>query len=179
MLLALTLVFGVFVFSGSASATHDEGLLDYQSAVDEMLAVDPTLDPPPNDQAQDFAVGGFQGFAFGQKVGFSAHMDGPMAEEAWGQVTQTVVETGEKVRWRVVCLADFGSRASMGIVEQGENPEGFIDEGFFIVRDSRLPGGTGDSYRFEAGHPRLCELELSEPLFLIQRGNILVHDAQP
>jgi hypothetical protein len=81
MLLALMLVLGVFVFPTSASATHD-GLLDFQSAVDAMLEVDPTLDPPPNDPTKDFAVGGFQSAVAGQKIGISAHTDGPKAEDA-------------------------------------------------------------------------------------------------
>ena len=70
ILLALTLVVGVILFPTSASATDD--LLDFQLAVDEMLAVDPTLDPPPNDGKHDFVVGGFRD-VFGYNNGLSAH----------------------------------------------------------------------------------------------------------
>ena len=84
LILALTLVFGVFVFSGSASATVD--LLDFQSAVDDMLAVDPTLDPPPNDGKHDFVVGGFQAATYNSAI--SAHSD-PSGQDVFGFETNT------------------------------------------------------------------------------------------
>lgn len=60
MLVTVALVFGVVALPSSASATH--GLLEFESAVDAMLAVDPTLDPPPDDGDRDFVIGGLEAF---------------------------------------------------------------------------------------------------------------------
>jgi hypothetical protein len=161
LLLALMLVVGVLVFPSSASATHD------------------LLDPPPNDPTKDFAVGGFQASGE-QKIGFSAQSDGPKAEDAWGHFSDTLVEVGLTGRWRVVCLAVLGSKASLGLVPQNTAAsEIFITE-VFVVRDSGLPGGMGDTYIFRPGaDPENCQTGLlTEPTFPIERGNILVHDAQ-
>src|SRR5919201_434471 len=62
-------------------------LLTFQSAVDAAQAVDPTLDPPPNDGAHDFAVGGFER-ANGAHTGFSAQ-SGPLGENPFGHVSST------------------------------------------------------------------------------------------
>jgi hypothetical protein len=141
-----------------------------------MLAVDPTLDPPPNDPAKDFVVGGYQ--VFGPNNGVSAHSDGPKAEDAWGHISVTA-ERG-KARFRVVCLAVLGSKAAIGIVPQ-ESASSTVDfSGVIVFRDSGLPGGMGDIYRIETGFPERCPIDLLlEPTFSIERGNILVHDAQP
>jgi hypothetical protein len=176
MLLALTLTVGVFVFPSSASATHS--LLDFQSAVDAMLAVDPTLDPPPNDPTRDFAVGGFQALLPPKvTMGFSAHEDGPRAEDAWGHASQTF-ETGSKGRWRVVCFAVSGNEAALGLEPQ-DSRASHLGPGILDVRDSGLPGGAGDLWSFFPNQPEFCELLLAvaEPTEAIERGNILVHDA--
>src|SRR5918997_692002 len=116
MLLALTLVVGMFVFPGSASATHD--LLDFESTVEQMLAVDPTLDPPPNDGKHDFVVGGFQeGSALVDiNWGVSAH-SGPSGEEPFGHVSGTIPEgatDAKQGRWRVTCVNVAGEFAAIG-----------------------------------------------------------------
>jgi hypothetical protein len=176
LLLALTLVVGVLMFPASASATHD--LLDYQSAVDAMLAVDPALDPPPNDPAKDFTVGGYQ--SFGTNHGVSAHSDGPSAEDAWGHISVTHPELG-KTRSRVVCLAVQGSKAAIGFVPQDSAASPIELSDVIVYRDSGLPGGMGDVFRITGAFPETCQtvLLVTEPTFPIERGNILVHDAQP
>jgi hypothetical protein len=108
--------------------------------------VDPTLEPPPHDPDKDFAVGGFR---VGQRnVAFSAHRDGPKAEDAWGHMSFTRVDDEDvKGRWRVVCLVVSGSKASMGLEPQDSAANDFTSR-IHIVRDSTLPGGTGDTVDF-------------------------------
>ncbi len=178
ILLALTLVVGVIVFPSSASATVD--LLDFQSAVDDMLAVDPTLDPPPNDGKHDFVVGGFQAATYNTAI--SAHSD-PSGQDVFGFETNTARNGGDKYRSRVTCLAVSGNVAAYGVVvthsESNTLPPGtqFVD----VVRDSGLPGGAGDGWRFFPGPAKNCALFIGAASIAppIERGNILVHDAQP
>jgi hypothetical protein len=130
---------------------------------------------PPND----FAVGGFQAASSEQKIAFSAHSNGPNPEDAWGHMSDTLVATGTKGRWRVVCLAVSGSTAAIGLEPQNSAASDFPSN-IFVVRDSGLPGGAGDTYSFLTGNPQQCQSGLLvKPTFPIERGNILVHDAQP
>jgi hypothetical protein len=132
------------------------------------------------DPTKDFAVGGFQSAALEQNFGFSAHTDGPNADDAWGHMSNTLVETGETRRWRVVCLAVLGSTASLGLEPQNSAASDTTFSRLFVVRDSGLPGGTGDTYAFVGGNPQECQSGLLvEPPFPIENGDILVHDAQP
>ena len=177
LILALTLVFGVFVFSGSASATVD--LLDFQSAVDDMLAVDPTLDPPPNDGKHDFVVGGFQAGTYNNAI--SAHSD-PSGQDVFGFETNTM-PNGLKYRSRVICIAVAGNVAAYGVevTQSASNTEPpgtqFVD----VVMDSGLPGGAGDRWITFAEPAADCPLWIPFVSIapLIERGNIVVNDEQP
>jgi hypothetical protein len=190
MLLALTLVVGMFVFPGSASATHD--LLDFESTVEQMLAVDPTLDPPPNDGKHDFVVGGFQEGSTQVDInwGVSAH-SGPSGEEPFGHVSGTIPEfntDAKQGRWRVTCVNVAGNLAAIGGVptQAASNDAGHA---LFVFRDGGPGGGTPvepDGFEFlpgRIGDPSACP----DPGLLlraagappIESGNILVHDAQP
>ena len=190
MLLALTLVVGMFVFPGSASATID--LLDGGLEVEQMREVDPTLDPPLNDGKHDFVFGGFQeGFALGDiNWGVSAH-SGPSGEEPFGHVSGTIPEgaTDEKQgRWQVTCVNVAGKLAAIGGVPT-QAASNDADPAVFVFRDGGPGGGTPvepDGFEFfigRIGDPQACH----DPLFLveaagappIESGNILVHDAQP
>jgi hypothetical protein len=186
---ALVLAVGALLFPSSASATHD--LLDFQSAVDAMHAVDPTLAPPPNDGRHDFVVGGARRTEPGepQNVGVSAH-SGPLGEDPFGHVSSTIIPDEEpaatnQVRFRVTCLRVAGNLAAIGGIQtnaaSNDSPPGanFV----LVVRDSGLPGGTGDGFQLLIG--RTIAEECAD--FLpraggappIQHGNILVHDAMP
>jgi hypothetical protein len=190
MLLALTLVVGMFVFPGSASATHD--LLDFDSTVEQMLAVDPTLDPPPNDGKHDFVVGGFQEGSTPVDInwGVSAH-SGPSGEEPFGHVSATIPELAtdaKQGRWRVTCVNVAGKFAAIGGVPT-QAASNDADHALFVFRDGGPGGGTPvepDGFQFfigRIGDPQACH----DPRFLleaavappIESGNILVHDAQP
>jgi hypothetical protein len=188
MLLALTLVVGMFVFPGSASATHD--LLDFESTVEQMLAVDPTLDPPPNDGKHDFVVGGFQDSVF--NWGVSAH-SGPLGEDPLGHVSATAplakANTNAKQgRWRVTCVNVAGNLAAIGGVptQAASNDAGHA---LFVFRDGGPGGGTlvqPDGFQFlpgRIGDPSACPdpdlLVMAAVAPPIESGNILVHDAQP
>ena len=185
MLLALTLVVGLFVFPSSASATHD--LLGFQSAVDAMLAVDPTLDPPPNDGTRDFVVGGFH--AFGNTLwGLSAH-SGPLGEAPFGHVSQTQQQiSGETkhARWRVTCLdVDGDLAAATGIPTEARSNDDFGPH-VFVFRDGG-PGRDLDGVEQRGLGAGRNPVNLHHPLFDLaaalappnERGNILVHDAMP
>jgi hypothetical protein len=188
MLLALTLVVGMFVFPGSASATHD--LLDFESTVEEMLAVDPTLDPPPNDGKHDFVVGGFQQDDI--NWGVSAH-SGPLGEDPLGHVSATAPlekgNTDEKQgRWRVTCVNVAGKLAAIGGVPT-QAASNDAEPALFVFRDGGPGGGTPvepDGFQFlpgRIGDPSACPdpslLVIAAGAPPIESGNILVHDAQP
>jgi hypothetical protein len=178
ILFALTLVVGVIVFPGNASATDD--LLDFQLAVDEMLAVDPTLDPPPNDGKHDFVVGGFQD-AFGFNNGISAH-SGPAGEDPTGHVSSTHPNLKNKIREDVVCVAVLGKLAAVGVRGQqwfsagSRSPQQEV----LLLRDGG-PGGAADGFQTLAQNPENCQAYLAQATLAppIVSGNILVNDAQP
>ena len=175
--------------TGSAGAAYS--LLDFQSAVAALNAVDPTIKPPPNDPSKDFVVGGFRGQGtnndgFANNVGFSAH-SGSLGENPKGHLSETephAFPTGSSStyqgRFRVTCLAVLGNEAALGLVPtetaSNDQPAEFV----FAVRDNGLPNGVGDQYAFVPDVPaELCELGLGEAAFPIERGNILVNDAVP
>jgi hypothetical protein len=191
MLLALMLVFGVLVFPTSASATDATAdLLDFEATVEEMLAVDPTLDPPPNDGKHDFVVGGFQQDEL--NWGVSAH-SGPMGEEPFGHVSGTIPDAqgnteAKQGRWRVTCVNVEGNLAAIGGVPTEAESNDAVEVPFvFLFRDGGPGGGTpAEPDGFDLGginDPNQCH----DPVFLafaaaaqpIDRGNILVHDVQP
>jgi hypothetical protein len=99
----LVLAVACLIAPGSASATHT--LLEFESALEELWAVDPAIEPPPDNGRRDFAVGGFQfqNTALDAAFGFSAH-SGPLGEDPRGHFTQTF-RGDQKARASVVCLA--------------------------------------------------------------------------
>jgi hypothetical protein len=170
------------VITPSAGAGYS--LLDFQSAVDSLQAVDPTIDPPPNDPGRDFAVGGFQGEE-NNNVGFSAH-SGPLGEDPQGRVSETVplfFPTASKTfqgRFNVTCLSVLGVDAALGLVPADTASNDQVAEFFLVVHDGGLPGGAGD---LEAFVPNVLASDCIgfETLalfgFPIESGNILVNDA--
>lgn len=169
---------------GSARATYS--LLDLQQATDALQAVDPTIDPPPNDSSKDFAVGGFHG-TDNNNVGFSAH-SGPLGQDAQGHLSETIPlfygtpPHTYQGRFRITCLSVLGPDAAMGLVPTDAAANDQPAEFVFAVHDSRLPGGMGDQYVFIPDTPAAdCTgLEIFATFgFTIERGNILVNDALP
>jgi hypothetical protein len=155
-----------------ASATHS--LFDYESAVDALVAVDPTIQPTANDNGKDFVVGGFQGEIFNNSFGFSAH-SGPFGEDPYGHLSETIPGVF-KGRFRVVCLAVAINEAAIGLVSTASSDE--QDTRVVSFRDNPRP--TPDQFSVsEEEPPALCALSVGDALFSIQRGNILVHDAMP
>jgi hypothetical protein len=194
LLLALALVVGVFVLPSTASAGVDTAdPLEYQSAVDAMLAADPTLDPSPNDGKHDFVVGGFQAESdLTLNWGVSAH-SGPLGEDPLGHVSATAplakANTDDKQgRWQVTCVNVVGKFAAIGGVPTEAASNDAI-HAVFVFRDGGPGGGTPvepDGFAYflgRIGDPSACY----DPFFMaqaavappIESGNILVHDAQP
>jgi hypothetical protein len=161
--------------SASAGATHS--LLDYESAVDALLAVDPTIEPASNDDGKDFAVGGFQHSFRDNKVGFSGH-SGPIGESPWGRLSETIPTPGglQQGRFRVTCVAVMGQSAALGLVPEdtGSNDQ---PDSFVLALFDGGPGGTLDTFTFYFDNPALCEVRLGQAFFPIESGNILIHDA--
>jgi hypothetical protein len=160
-------------------------LLDYQSATDALQAVDPTIDPPPNDPNRNFVVGGFHG-TDNNNVGFSANSDA-IGLDPQGHLSETIPlffgtppETYQG-RFRVTCLAVVGNEAAMGLVPTDTASNDQTAEFILAVRDNRgLP--MPDQYAFESDVGVLasdCGLYISDAFFSIESGNILVNDALP
>ena len=175
-------------FSAGAGAFS---LLDFSSAVQALSAVDPSIDPPPNDPSKDFAVGGFTGQGtnndgFPNKVGLSAH-SGPLGEDATGHVSETEPHffppgssSTRQARFRVTCLAVLGDDAALGLVPTDAASNDEANQFVLAVRDNGLPNGVGDQYAFVPDVLAAdCALALGEASFFVQRGNILVHNALP
>jgi len=175
------------------------GILDlvtFLSGVDAAQAVDPTLDPTPNDGAHDYAVGGGKnlGFVGGPcndsepnctTTGFSAH-SGPAGENPQGHISTHVSgPAGFELRGDVVCLQVLGNQAYILAVETRTNdgvPQG--TQFFLHVVDNGNPvnGTPPDLIRHSftgfftpplPGFP--CGLPVLAPVPL-GSGNIVVHD---
>lgn len=168
--------------TGSAGAAFS--LLDFTSAVDALKAVDPTIEAPPNDPSKDFAVGGFQGTE-GNNVGFSAH-SGSLGQDPTGHLSETSPHffppgssSTFQGRFRVTCLAVVGNQAAIGLVPTDAASNDELREFVFAVRDNGLPNGVGDQYAFVQEPAATCAAFVTDAFFVIERGNILVHDAVP
>jgi hypothetical protein len=153
-------------------------LLDFNSAVDALYAVDPTIDPPPNDPSKDFAVGGFTGVD-NNKVGFSAHYTSS-GQHPQGYVTETIPGSSSEApiqeRFRVVCLAVVGHNAAIGLVP-AENQANDETRNFILAVRDGGPGGTADMYLpISEVDPTTCGDHVPDAFFLVVEGNILVND---
>jgi hypothetical protein len=184
---------GLFVLAAAAlmialagTARGEYSLLDFGSATDSLLAVDPTIDPPPNDPTKDFAVGGFTG-ADNNKVGFSAH-SGSLGEDARGHLSETIpLAYGApprtyQGRFTITCLAVVGKDAAMGLVPTDAASNDQSGQFWFVVHDGGLPGGAGDQEAFVPdvdAQDCIGGLLFANEGFPIVRGNILVNDALP
>jgi len=160
-------------------------LLDYQSATDALQAVDPTIDPPPNNPNRNFVVGGFHG-TDNNNVGFSANSDA-IGLDPQGHLSETIplfFGTPPKTyqgRFRVTCLAVVGNEAAMGLVPTDTASNDQTAEFILAVRDNRGLG-IPDEYAFESGvdvFANACAFSVGDALFSIESGNILVNDALP
>jgi hypothetical protein len=158
-------------------------LLDFQSATDALVAVDPTIDPPPNDPNRDFAVGGFQGPIENSNWGFSGH-SGPWGESPQGHASETIPGAGAgtfQARWDVICVAVVGKYAALGLVPtdaaSNDQPEPFV-----LALFDGGPSGTGDAFGVvpqTVVPPNMCALAIGFEFFSLEHGNILVNDALP
>jgi hypothetical protein len=155
-------------------------LLDFQSAVDALTAVDPTIEPPPNDPNRDFVVGGFQGPVENSNWGVSGH-SGPLGEDPQGHASETIPGASAgtfQARWDVVCVAVLGNEAALGLVPtptSQDQPDSFV----LAVFDGG-PSGTSDFFGVVPDvPPHECWRAIGDEFFGLQHGNILVNDALP
>jgi hypothetical protein len=181
-LLVLAICVGALAIPAGASALYS--LFDYQSATDALLAVDPTIQPPPNDPSRNFAVGGFQGEE-NNNVGFSAH-SGQLGLDAQGHLSETVPHffvgmspSTFQGRFDVTCLVVVGNEAGIGLVPTDAASNDIENEFVLAVRDNRLLG-VADEYAFVPDVlASACAVGVGLAAFPIERGNILVNDALP
>jgi hypothetical protein len=163
------------LFAVPATRAGIVDLLTFQAAVDAAQAVDPTLDPPPNDGKHDFVVGGFQN-ALLERVGLSAHSD-PHGANVYGHESITFPR-GTKIRGKVVCLAVSGKFAAWGIMRT--SPQGGPASGDVEVGRDGGPGGKGDGWSLaeEGTDPTKCAQYLPGAFVAppLESGNILIHD---
>jgi hypothetical protein len=182
----VVIVAAVVAIAVPAAARAGYSLFDYQSALNSLQLMDPTIDPPPNNPNTDFAVGGFQG-QDDNNVGFSAH-SGSLGENAQGHLSETIplfFPTASRTyqgRFEVTCLSVLGPDAALGLVPTDAASNDQQAEFVLVVHDSGLPGGTGD---LEAFVPNVAPTDCTGFValaffgFPIERGNILVNDALP
>lgn len=157
--------------AGGAGATHT--LLDYDSAVDALNAVDPTIQPASSDSGKDFAIGGFQG-PIGNNFGVSAH-SGPLGEDAQGHLSETIPGVFQG-RFRVTCLAVALNQAAIGLVPTAASDQ--QAQRVVALRDN--PRLLPDQFAVIEGElANTCELFVADAEFFVERGNIVVHDAMP
>jgi hypothetical protein len=161
------------LFFVTAAAGSDD-LLEFQSAVDALHQIDPTIDSPPTSGGHDYVVGGARGVdvGFGGTIGISAR-SGPAGEDPSGRIAFQGLPA------QVTCLAVIGNLAAIGA--EGTGPaEGM--EFMVRVRDDGAAGAAdGVSANSFPGISSLCETFVADAAtaFPIEEGNVLVHDELP
>lgn len=178
--LLATIVLAIAIPVG-ANATYS--LFDYDSAVDALLAVDPTIQPEANDPGRDFVVGGYQGIE-NNNDGISAHSDA-LGFDPQGHASDTrpgflpgMIPTTFQGRFKVTCLAVVANEAALGLEPMDSSSNDQLTEVVLAVRDN---SGLGlpDEYAFYDFPADACSTFVPDAAFPIQSGNILVHDALP
>jgi hypothetical protein len=187
-----TMLAVVFLVAPGITGAGILDLVTFLSGVDAAQAVDATLDPPPNDGAHDFAVGGGHhlGFVGGPcndsdplctNEGFSAH-SGPDGENPQGHIS---ANGATLLRGDVICLQVIDNEAFIRAVETRTGDSIQQGEEFLLhVVDNGNPvngtppdlirnsfGGfiTPPSVAFPCGSPVLPPVPLGS-------GNIVVRD---
>jgi hypothetical protein len=171
-LLLLTVAAACLAATGPARAGHT--LLEFESALEELWAVDPAIEPPPDNGSRDFAVGGFQS-PDGSNFGFSAH-SAPKGGDPRGHLSETFPGVAQ-ARFKVACLKVVGSHASIGLVPTDAASNDNDAEAVLCVLDSKLPGGTMDLFTFIPGAAaQSCAAVGCIATIPIKHGNVVVHD---
>jgi hypothetical protein len=185
----MVLIIALTAIGLPASASANYSLVDYQSAADALLAVDSTLDPPPNDPNRDFAVGGFQG-QDNNNVGFSGHGDALLGSDPQGHLSETIplffpmASSTYQGRFRVTCIAVTLNEAAIGLVPTDVASQDQSAEFILSVRDNRGTGFPDDYEFFFDPNPGViqasdCAIYVGFASFPVAHGNILVNDALP
>jgi hypothetical protein len=178
--LLATIVLAIAVPVG-ANATYS--LFDYDSAVDALVAVDPTIRPEANDPGRDFVVGGYHGFE-NNNDGISAHSDALLGFDPQGHVSDTrpgllfgMIPSTFQGRFKVTCLAVVGNEAALGLKPMDSSSNDQPTEVVLAVRDNGR--GVPDQYAFYDLPAAACPTAIPDAILTIESGNILVHDALP
>jgi hypothetical protein len=171
-LLLLTVAAACLGAAWPVNAGHT--LLELESALEELWAVDPAIEPPPDNGSRDFAVGGFQS-PDGSNFGFSAH-SARNGTDPRGHLSETFAGVAQ-ARFKVACLKVMGNYASIGLVPTDAASNDNPDEAVLCVLDSKLPGGTMDMFTFIHGAPaQSCAAVSCIAAIPIRHGNLVVHD---
>jgi hypothetical protein len=187
----------VMAMAPVASATYD--LFEYDLAVQAALDVDPDVAPfATNNPALDFAVGGGQHVCFPGPAcvdeGFAAH-SGPNGEDPRGHVSATFpapadlgpTASPDQVKGPVTCVNVVGNEAFIIFIQTKEDSSIAVGTPVLLhVVDNGNPinGTPPDLIRnsFPGGYigpfpEPPCGIPFFPPVPL-DRGNIVVHDAQ-
>jgi hypothetical protein len=176
------LALGVLAIAVPVAASATVSIFEYDSAVDALEAVDPTITPAANDSSKDFAVGGFRGIE-NNRVGFSGD-GGPLGEDPKGHLSETIpgqflpTSTTVHGRFNVTCVFALGNQAALGLVPTDAASNDRTDQVVLAVRDNKGLG-IPDEYAFYEGPAAACAAFVLDAVFFIESGNILVHDALP
>jgi hypothetical protein len=176
------LALSVLAIAVPVAASATVSIFEYDSAVDALEAVDPTITPAANDSGKDFAVGGFHGIE-NNRVGFSGD-SGPLGQDPQGHLSETVPgfflgpSSTRQGRFKVTCVAVLGNEAALGLEPMETGSNDLPLEVILAVRDNKGLG-ISDEYAFVEGPAAACPVAVSDAIFFIERGNILVHDALP
>jgi hypothetical protein len=169
-----------------SSASADIVPVDlFNDAVSAMQAIDPTLQPPPNDGRHDFVVGGFTNF-LGEQVAVSAHRD-----LATGAVKGSETVKGREggspftTKLRVTCLDTrplagqvFDGLAAFTTKVTSTNGGDFaLGQEFLELARDAGPGGVGDGHT-PSDTATSCAGQASQGIAAAQiiSGNVLVND---
>jgi hypothetical protein len=176
------LALSVLAIAAPVGASATVSLFEYDSAVDALSEVDPTITPAANDSGKDFAVGGFRGVE-NNRVGFSGH-SGPLGQSPQGHASETIPgffigpSSTRQGRFKVTCVATFLNEAALGLEPMDSSSNDQPTEVILAVRDNK-GFGAPDQYAFVPGPASACAAAVSDAIFTILSGNILVHDALP
>jgi hypothetical protein len=172
----------MLVAFGSSAGAYD--VAEFPLALNALSTYAPGVDPPPNDGAHDFAVGGGQHGGGNVLEGFSAH-SGPSGQNPKGHVEITLnPPQPTKLSGNVFCLQVTGNRAlilsrevrgpNLGdlilteVVDNGNPVKGTPPD---LIRNSFASNGgiIPPSAGFPCGQPAFAPVPL-------EKGNIVVRD---
>ena len=160
------------VVATAAAAAVDP--VEYEAAVSAVQAVDESIAVAANSSDEDFVIGA--GHNVNAVLALSAQ-SGPNGESPSGRGIATAPST--QTRFDVTCLDVAGNLAAVGVVVTRSTLLPVGTELIVFVRDTTLPGGTGDGHSVIALPAQACEgsAPVAATVPPHEHGNWTVNDA--